>query len=152
MTNDDYRIEKSRASVTVVMATGPSYTGDLFVQPYATRRSGPEQPIDVLNAEDAFVPLDCTGGMRLIATDLISHVLVADHLDTDASVTPPVSVELGLASGQTLVGLMLLEVSRARPRLLDFLNQTRKQFLCMRTDVGCCLVNRAQIVCARQLD
>ena len=41
---DDYRIEKTRRAVDVTLANGARLEGDVFVQPFARFRSGPEEP------------------------------------------------------------------------------------------------------------
>ena len=53
----DYRIAKLRCPVEVTLANGRRLDGDVFVQSAARFHGGPEEPIDLLNDEDPFLPI-----------------------------------------------------------------------------------------------
>ena len=58
----DYRIQKLRRSVEVTLANGHRLDGELFVQAMARFRLGPEEPLDLLNDDDSFLPLAMPAG------------------------------------------------------------------------------------------
>jgi hypothetical protein len=154
--HNDYRIEKQRQPVVVVMATGDRLFGDIFVQAYARHRSGREEPMDVLNDPEPFFPLAMPdGGTLLIAKQCVRELEVVGTLtgeDLTAVAAQSTAVELTLAGGHTRAGWLYLEVPFDRPRLLDFLNRFDQRFLTLHTDDGVRLVNIRSLERARQLD
>ena len=158
MTND-YRIEKERFQVVVTTVDGEELVGDMFLQPYSPRRSGPESPVDVLNDDDPFFPLALDeGDTLLLAKSGVRDVVVPDDLPSEAEeeyATIGVrlaNVELTLMGGDTCVGTVRLEMPDERPRLLDFLNRYHRRFLPLQTGAGMRLVSWQCIERVRPLD
>lgn len=167
----EYRIEKVRRRVSVAISGGGTLEGDIFLQPSARYRSGPQDPAELFNESESFVPL-ATDGDRLVllAKD---HVMTVqfDDLDADTFVdggTPGgsdrrqtgrsdpggiatgVSVEIVLSDGSLVDGELRLEMRSERTRLLDFLNGGHQRFLTLRSPARVCLVNWRQIAHVRQ--
>jgi hypothetical protein len=151
---DDYRIEKTRRRVDVTLANGRRMEGDVFVQPFARFRSGPEEPLDLLNDEDPFLPLALTNSDLLLVQKSQIAVVSTALPDVDDSVDRGVvgmHVELGLIDGSTLNGSIFPEVRLGRPRLVDILNDTKQPFIALFGTDHLQIVNRSHIAHARPL-
>lgn len=158
-TANDYRIEKVRCQVAVTTLDGERLVGDVFLQPYAHHRQGPEAPADLLNDSDQFFPLALADGETLLlAKDRLREVEVPEGLppvDDDPYVGAGVryaSVELTLLGNVVRVGYVRIELPYERPRLLDFFNRFAERFLTVYTDDGVRLVNRRCIERVRPLE
>lgn len=147
----EYRIEKVRRRVIVTLAGGARLDGDIFLQPWAPYRTGPQDPGDLLNEADLFFPLSTSGdGMVLVAKDRVTHVqFEADGADTETGGSADVAVDVVFGDGSSISGELRLEARTDRARLLDFLNGDHQRFLTLRTSAAVCLVNRAQIAHVR---
>jgi hypothetical protein len=148
----DFRIEKVRRYVSVVVSGGGALEGDIFLQPSARYRSGPQAPEELLNEPEAFFPLATEGDqMTLVSKD---HVTRVDYdgqpADTEDVGAIDVAVEVVLADGTTVEGDLRLEPRADRPRLLDFLNRQHERFLTIRSPNHVCLVNWRLIAQVRQ--
>lgn len=148
----EYRIEKVRRSVTLRLAGGVTLAGDIFVQPTARFRAGPQEPADLLNEPEAFIPVATVEDeLMLVAKDQIEHVqFPADGSDTHNDGVADAAVEVWLTDGTSLSGVLRLETRADRSRVLDFLNDEQQRFLTLRTPFGTCLVNRRHITQVRQ--
>lgn len=147
----EYRIEKVRRRVLLVLTGGARLHGDLFLQPSARYRSGPQDPADLMNDAEPFVPVALDGHvMTFLAKDQIIRVQYEEQ-STDASEEGAASaaVEIHCADGTTLSGTLRLELPADRPRLLDYLNGESAAFLRLVIPSGVCLVNRRQITQVR---
>lgn len=159
-TANDYRIEKARCQVAVTTLDGERLVGDVFLQPYAHRRAGPEAPEDLLNDDDPFFPLALAdgSGTLLIAKDRLNEVEVPDDRPRDDEAAYEAmgirlaAVELTLLGGVVRTGTVKLELPYERPRLLDFFNRYARRFLVLHGDDGIRLVNRRSIERVRPLD
>lgn len=150
---NDYRIEKLRRAVTVVLSDGRRLDGDIFLQARARFRPGPEEPVDLLNDDDPYFPLSCAGrDLLLIAKDQVSLV-EASVPGSDVADEPLVGmdVEIWLADGNAVCGSVFPETRSDRPRLLDFLNTFSARFLAVFAADRVSLVNRRLIAHVREL-
>ena len=151
---DDYRIEKTRRRVEVTLANAKRLEGDVFVQPFARFRSGPEEPLDLLNDSDPFLPLGLTNGDVLLVQKSQIAVVGTELPEVDDSVDRGVvgmHVQLGLIDGSTLTGSIFPEVRMGRPRLVDILNDTKQPFIALFGADDLLIVNRALIAHARPI-
>jgi hypothetical protein len=155
LSTNEYRIEKDRLPVTLILASGAKLSGTVFVQSYVQRRSGREQASDVLNSREPYFPLAVDDGeTQLIAKDQVVEVAVGPDVEGDAlsaMIARTATVEVTTISGETRVGAVYLEVRNDRPRLLDFLNQFDQRFLTLHADDGLRLINRRLIERVRPL-
>ena len=158
-TANDYRIEKVRCQVAVTTLDGERLVGDVFLQPYAHHRQGPEAPADLLNDKDEFFPLALADGETLLlAKERMREVEVPEDLppvDEDPYVGAGVryaSVELTLLGNVVRRGFVRVELPYERPRLLDFFNRFTERFLTVYADDGVRLVNRRCIERVRPLE
>ena len=152
---DDYRIEKTRRRVEVTLANAQRLDGDVFVQPFARFRSGPEEPLDLLNdGDDPFLPLGLPNGDVLLVQKSQIAVVGAELPVIDDSVDRGVvgmHVELALIDGSSLHGSIFPEVRMGRPRLVDILNDTKQPFIALFGTDRLQIVNRALIAHARPI-
>lgn len=126
----DYRIEKIRRSLTVVLADGSHLVGEVFlpsVSRYAPRPGGPG---DLLNDAEPFFALISNGEVSLIAKANVAYAEMSVTTEEEIELaTLGVSVEATLNNGAVCTGCVFLEVRAPRPRLLDFLNAYACRFL-----------------------
>lgn len=151
---DDYRIEKTRRRVDVTLANGQRLEGDVFIQPFARFRTGPEEPLDLLNADDPFLPLSLTNSDLLLVQKSQIAVVGTALPSIDDSVERGVvgmHVELVLIDGSALIGSIFPEVRMGRPRLVDILNDSKQPFIALFGTDLLQIVNRALIAHARPL-
>ena len=148
----DYRIAKLRCPVEVTLANGRRLDGDVFVQSTTRFRPEPEEPLDLLNDADPFIPIATeTGDVFLVQKAQIAYVgtpLPRGDAAVEAGVVG-MRVEFTLVDGSAHVGSVFPELPADRPRLVDFLNDTPLQFLALFTAAQLRLVNRVHIVFAR---
>ena len=153
---NEYRIEKLRCPVTVVLAGGERIPGDLFVQASVPFRLGPEEPADVFNSADPYVPLaEASGEILILAKSRVAEVEIGAPSEQDElriAGLRPVGIEVTLAGSSPRAGFLHIAVRNERPRLLDFLNSLDQQFLMLYTTDGVRLINRALIERVRPLD
>ena len=143
----EYRIEKVRRRVSVTLSGGSMLHGEIFLQPTARYRAGAQEPSELFNENEAFVPL-ATGGedLVLLAKRNVSRVQYdAEAADTDVRGGTDASVEVVFTDGTRLSGLLRLEARSDRSRLLDYLNADHQRFLTLRSSNRIWLVNREQI-------
>jgi hypothetical protein len=143
----EYRIEKVRRRVSVTLSGGSMLHGEIFLQPTARYRAGAQDPSELFNENEAFVPL-ATGGndLVLLSKRNVSRVQYdADAADTDGRGGTDASVEVVFTDGTRLSGLLRLEARTDRSRLLDYLNADHQRFLTLRSSNRIWLVNREQI-------
>jgi hypothetical protein len=150
--SSDYRIEKVRHRVDVTLGSGGRLEGDIFLPATGRFRAGPEEPLDVLNDDEAFLALVLLTGEPLLVQKSHIAVVVTGWLADDDTVDRGVvgmHVELALADGSARTGSIFPEVPVDRPRLGDFLNDTPLRFIALFANGQLQLVNRAHIVYAR---
>ena len=148
----DYRIEKVRQPVELTLANGHRLDGDVFVQAFARFRAGPEEPLDLLNDEEPFLPLVVQAdGLFLVQKSqvaIVSTPLPEPDESADTGVVG-MRVEFTLLDGSSHTGSIFPELRVDRPRLVDFLNDTHLHFLALFTAERQLLVNLAHIAYAR---
>ena len=126
----EYRIEKQRRELQLVLADGSKVKGDVFLRAVSRFRSRPEEPGDLLNDADPFFALERNGETLMVAKAQVSHaeteLIEDDALDTGAL---GVTVEVIMRDGTACDGSIFLESRSDRPRLMDFLNAYNERFL-----------------------
>ena len=148
----DYRIEKVRYPVELTLASGDRLQGDIFLQAFARFRAGPEEPLDVLNEPERFLPLELPSGeLLLVQKHQIAFVATALPEFDYAAETGIIGmhVDFSFAFGETRRGSVFPELRADRPRLVDFLNNTPLHFLPFFTADQLLLVSVAHIAYAR---
>lgn len=148
----DYRIEKLRRELAVILSDGSRVEGEVFLRPVSRHRSRPEEPVDLLNDAEPFFALMRNGEAVLIAKAQVTSAVTTldedDALDTGAL---GVTVELTLRDGTVYDGSIFMESRNDRPRLLDFLNAYRERFLPIVSPGQLLLVNTESIAHVREV-
>lgn|SRR5690242_11082727 len=149
-----FRVEKLRRAAHVVLTDGRRLDGDLFLADRTKARSGPEEPIDLLNEDAPFFPFFLNEQeVLLVAKSQVSRVETA-AIDGEPSGDVPdgaMAVEICLLDGNTISGFVPLEKRGEQTRLLDFLNGYTKRFIPVFWGEHVCLVNRFLIASVSQL-
>ena len=126
----EYRIDKLRRELSVMLHDGSRLEGDVFLRPVSRHRSRPEDPADLLNDPDPFFALVRNGETILISkAQVASAVTTVDEDDALETGALGVIVEVTLHDGSTCDGSIFMESRSDRPRLLDYLNSYRERFL-----------------------
>src|SRR5256885_15790106 len=128
----DYRIEKVRRRVEVTLANGLRLDGDVFVQTVGRYRDGPEEPLDLLNDDDAFLPLVMPTGEAYLVQKTQIAVVGTSLPEGDAALERGVvgmRIECTLIDGSSHVGSIFPEVRANRQRLVDILNDVQQRFV-----------------------
>lgn len=146
----DLRVPKRRAVAEVLLPGGTSRRVVLFLAEAAGAHAGPERPFDLLNGGADFVPAldEASGEMTFLNRTGLAAVRVEAALEADAGDDPTIptehEVEVLLADGSVLRGL----VSYLRPpdhsRLVDFLNDPAPFFRLIE-ERGVALVNKRHV-------
>jgi hypothetical protein len=126
----EYRVEKLKHPLAVVLRDGRRLEGDVFLRPVSRHRSRPEDPIDMLNDAEPFFVLANNGVGVLVAKANVAYAETA--YDGEADFEAPVlgvPVEVTMTDGNVCKGNIFLETRSDRPRLLDFLNAYRDRFV-----------------------
>lgn len=148
----EYRIDKLRRELSVVLNDGSRLEGDVFLRPVSRHRSRPEDPADLLNDPDPFFALMRSGETILISkAQVASAVTTVDEDDALETGALGVTVEVTLHDGSTCDGSVFLESRNDRPRLLDFLNGYRDRFLPLVSPGQLLLVNTQSIAHVREV-
>ena len=124
---DDLRVPKRRVGAAVLLPGGASRRVALFLADAASGHAGPERPSDLLNGGDDFVPaLDVDAGTMTflnrcaLAVVRVERALEAD--DAEATIPTEHEVEVLLADGTVLRGLVSYLLPTDHARLVDYLN------------------------------
>lgn len=152
--SNEYRIEKLRRSVQVLLSDGTQLDGEIFLRPVSRYRSRPEEPVDLLNDAEPFFALKHDGSVKLVAKESIARVITSSADDDDQVQigTPGIPVEVTMNDGSTCGGCIFPETREGRPRLLDFLNGYRDRFLPVVDTQQVYLVNTHTIAHVREVD
>jgi hypothetical protein len=150
----DYRIEKIRRSISVVLADGTRLDGEVFLRPLSRYRPRPEEPGELLNDADPFFVLIRNGEAVLIAKAGVAFAettvpIVEEEFEIAALGVP---VEVTLTDGTVCAGSIFLETRSDRPRLLDFLNSYSARFLPVLDPTHVLLVNTRNIAHVREVE
>jgi hypothetical protein len=142
----DFRIEKIRHPIQLTLVNGIKLLGTVFLEPIARHRSGPQDPRDLLNDDEAFFPFSADGTLHLLAKDQVALATYGEVAPESGLSPRMIDVKVSLADGSVVEGAVEVEVRSDSRRLLDHLNAFEDRFLTM-TTAGAehCLVNRRMI-------
>ena len=151
----EYRIQKVRRPVEVTLTNGLRLDGDVFVQASTRFRAGPEEPLDLLNDDEPFLPLVLETGAAYLVQKAQIAVVGTGLPEGDDAVERAVvgmKIELTLIDGSAHVGCIFPESRVDRQRLIDVLNDTSLPFVALFTADQLRLVNRRQIAYVRPVN
>ena len=126
----EYRIEKQRRSLHILLTNGNTLEGEVFLQPATRHRSRPEEPVDLLNDAEPFFALVRNGETMLVAKDSVARAETSYQSEGELDIVAlGVFVEVTMTDGNVCSGCIFVESRTGRPRLLDYLNSYRNRFL-----------------------
>ena len=149
--SSQYRIEKLRRPLSVVLLDGTRIEGDVFLQSATRLHRRPESPADMLNDDDPFFALMREGEAILVAKKSVARAETSLEPQEDDVYAPGIPVEVTLTDGATCTGSIFPETRAGRPRLLDFLNTYRDRFLPVVDARQVILVNTSTIAFVREV-
>jgi hypothetical protein len=149
--SSQYRIEKLRRPLNVVLVDGSTIEGDVFLQSATRLHRRPEEPSDMLNDDEPFFALMRDGVAILVAKASVARAVTSLTPQEDDVYAPGIPVEVTLTDGSTCTGSIFPETRAGRPRLLDFLNTYRDRFLPIVDARQVFLVNTATIAHVREV-
>jgi hypothetical protein len=120
----DQRIIKERRPALFTLADGSEVKGEVFLNLYEARRMGPQRVGELLNGEEAFLPVATAEGMVHLNVSNIVTACTETHSEWDDLETlgrkyaVRIRTHLGEISGDVFVNL-----PREHSRVSDFLNQ-----------------------------
>jgi hypothetical protein len=126
----DYKIDKLRRRLSLILMDGRSLDGEIFLRPVSRFRTRPEEPTDLLNDPEPFFALVRDGNTTLVSKANVARAATATHAADDGDVQlVGVPVEVTMHDGSLCRGSIFPETRSDRPRLLDYLNSYRDRFL-----------------------
>ena len=145
----DLRVPKRAVPVEVVLPGGEARQVSVYLSEGAASHPGPERLSDLLNGSAPFIPAreSDSGDMSFLHRASIAVARVAaDEEPADDSFTIPTEheVEITLADGARLSGLVAYVAPESRERLVDFLNRPEPFFRLLERD-RVALVGRAHV-------
>lgn len=144
-----------REQVDVYLTDRRILSGVVHLQMTARHHSGPETAVDLLNREELFFPLVLEGEQPVFVA---KRQVLFLRLPTQPAIEDPdrasaarrIELEIELADGTLLEGIVMIELPPDRLRALDFLNSA-PEFFSLWTAEAVRVVNRNHIRAASPL-
>ena len=150
--SSQYRIEKLRQTLSIVLINGSALDGEVFLQSATRTRRRPEEPGDMLNdTDERFFALMREGEAILVSKASVARAVTAFRTEEDDIYSPGIPVEVTLTDGTVCTGSIFPETRTGRPRLLDYLNSYRDQFLPVVDVQQVILINKDTIAHVREV-
>lgn len=153
---DPYRIEKSRVAVVLRLRSGERIRGAIFVQPSAYLHFEREEPVDLFNAAEPFLPVEVDGGdVLLVAKDHVVEVegaMGAHDDDLRLASARAATLTVTLSDGVVRTGKVFLEMPSDRARVLDYLNSIHDRFFVLHDEDEIYLINARAVEHVRPRD
>jgi len=145
----EFRVEKIKRSLDVVLANGHKMSGTIFLEPVA--RHGREQDTrELLNDDEDFFPISVNNQLTLLAKDQVKTATYRAPMDAIRASGQFLLVKVILSDGNVVSGSIEVEQRSAAVRLLDFLNAFKGRFLHVADGTTHCLINRRMIAGVQQ--
>jgi hypothetical protein len=131
---DDLRVPKTRVAAEVLLPGGGVRRIALFLAEAASRHTGPERPSDLLNGGDDFVPAFDEDAQSMSFLNRAALPAIRLERELEGEDADPLAlrtehdVEVLLADGTTLRGLVAYLRPPEHARLVDFLNEPEPFF------------------------
>ena len=127
----EYRIEKLKRQVTVLLNDGSSLEGEIFLRPLSRYRPRPEEPSELLNDVEPYFPLLVRPGEAVILSKSgVASVETSLEEGEDQEFTAlGLRVEITMVNGIKRTGSVFIEARAGRERLFDYLNAFPSRFM-----------------------
>ncbi len=146
----DLAVKKESLNVEVLLTTGETLSGKIFVSPVAERHEGRESILDMANNMEIFFVL-ITGNGVYIIHKLALLEIIADTKTEPAEIYFPASVdakrekvEVHFINGKSEEGYLALLLDPYKSRLLDFMN-IEDNFFVIKEGDKICIINKRQV-------
>ena len=145
--SDELKVPKRRVQVEVLVPGSPPRQVTVFLAEFASKHTGPERLSDLLNDHDQFVPALEGAATIFLGRHGIAAARVAHEweLGEEPSEGQRHEVEVLLADGTSLRGVVSFVLPTERSRLLDFLNDAQPFVRLVERD-QVALINKRHIV------
>jgi hypothetical protein len=154
----EYHVEKRREAAELMLTTGTTVAGFLFLSSSSAAHTGPERVADLLNREAGFFPFEAATGetslvnrVHVLKVTLAAPVIEA-QLDAGYDVADRLSVRLLLTSGEHLRGTVTVYGPPGRRRLSDYYGHLGAAFRYLEQPDRTLLINSAHIVALSEVD
>jgi hypothetical protein len=145
-------IEKLRVTVRVSRGGEPAVEGIFSLSPHSARHAGPESLLELLDPPAGFLPFEriADEAVLLLSRPDITWVMAGTEVDPELvrprtfRFTREERVRVCLRGGESLDGLIQMELPESLNRVSDYLNGPER-FFPLATRQGTFLVNKAAV-------
>jgi len=145
-------VEKLRVPVRVSRVGSPPISGALALSPTAELHEGPETLLECLNAPQRVLPFELADGDAVLLLNRRHLEWVAASASVEPQLVSPATfmatreewVRVRFASGETVEGVIAMEMPHEFNRASDYLNG-EDDFFPLRTTTGTWLVNKRRV-------
>jgi len=124
------RVEKIRKKAHLLLSDGSRLKGEFFLSPHSPLRAGRERVADLLMGDKYFLPFQVEeGGVIFIQRDCIALAELEEReVERGLPYVLELAAQISLLMGETLQGLVFLDLPKEHSRLSDFFNSCRGFF------------------------
>jgi hypothetical protein len=147
----EFRVEKIKWALEVVLTSGHKMSGNVFLEPVARHHSGPQEIRDLLNEAAEYFPFSVAGQTTLLSKDQVRTATYRSAGNPARPASKMIDVKVILADGNAVTGAVEVEPRSDAHRLLDFLNGMQGRYIALAMDGSTtCLINRRMIAGVQQ--
>jgi hypothetical protein len=154
MTTDALKVPKTEKRVTLWVHPEGRVVGSLFLHTQSMNHAGPQEPLETLNQDDAFLVLKREQPDELRFYNRASIVRVEYPADYQPLVpdTTALPCRLQLMDGALITGTIQEPLAPDRARLYDYLNRSDERFIRIEAESDMVyLINKSYIIHATEL-
>ena len=151
-----FKIEKTRATAELVLATGASVRGCFFLWASSHSHSGPDRIGDLLNERTGFFPFQLDDGQTALynRAHVVQVCLPPDAVETRIEpgydVATRHTVSMLMSTGHRITGTVSVYLPDGHARLSDYA-RSEQTFRYVETDGHTVIVNSAHVVELREI-
>jgi len=133
---EDQKIVKIRRQVLFTLADGSTVEGEVFLSLYEARHERPQRVGELLNSDDAFIPVETAAGtIHLnIVNIVIAQTLFVEEGDELMRLGEQYRVQIATSLGSIIEGQVFVNLPHDRSRVSDYLNQRKRFCRVLRAD------------------
>ncbi len=126
---NEYRVDKQEHPVAIFLSDGLVLEGVVFLSPYASSHSGTQSISDLLNEKEQFFPFrNHEGNFSLVNKQAVSYLRYQQADSEEGPLGERKEVRLSFFGGETLQGVVIIDLPRGKDRLVDFINSAPPYF------------------------
>jgi len=147
---DSQRISKETCNILFCLADGREVLGEVFLNLYGAHHSGPQRVGELLNGDEAFIPVKTEEGTLLVHLgQLVSAQVPADiELDELMTLGEHYRVKVQTILGKSIAAEVYVNLPEGGRRVKDFVNNS-EGFLRFVVDDQVLYLNRHFVVCVQ---